>query len=94
LLRQYSAKNDIWLHAKDVSGSHVIIRNPSKKQVPLSTIEKVAEIAAFNSKARTDTLAAVIFTDRKFVRKPKRANPGAVIVEKEEVILVEPGLPS
>jgi len=90
LLRQYSAKNDIWLHAKDVSGSHVIIRNPAKKQVPLGTIEKVAEIAAFNSKARTDTLAAVIYTDRKFVRKPKRANPGAVIVEKEEVILVEP----
>lgn len=90
LIRQYAAKNDIWLHAKDVSGSHVVIHNPSKKPVPLSTIEKVAEIAAFYSKAKTDTLAAVIYTERKFVRKPKKANPGAVIVEKEEVILVEP----
>jgi predicted ribosome quality control (RQC) complex YloA/Tae2 family protein len=90
LIRQFAAKNDIWLHAKDTSGSHVIIRNPSKKAVPMSVIERVAEIAAFHSKSKTDTLAAVIYTERKFVRKPKKANPGAVRVEKEKVILVEP----
>lgn len=90
LLRVYTTKFDLWLHAKDVSGSHVIIRNPSKKEIPLSTIEKVAAIAAFYSKAKSESLAAVIYTDRKYIRKPKGATPGLVKVDKEKMILVEP----
>jgi predicted ribosome quality control (RQC) complex YloA/Tae2 family protein len=90
LLRVHSAKQDLWLHAKDVSGSHVIIRNPEKRVVPTTTLEKVAALAAHYSKAKNEGLAAVIYTERKFVRKPKGAHPGAVVVDKEEVILVEP----
>lgn len=90
LLRTHSSKNDVWMHAKGVSGSHVIIRNSNKKAISASTIEKVASIAAFYSKAKNEALAAVIYTDRKYVRKPKGANPGAVVVEKEEVVLVKP----
>ena len=90
LLRSYTSKNDIWLHAKSVSGSHVIIRNPSKKEVNLTTIEKAAQLAAFYSKAKTESLAAVMYTERKFVRKPKGATPGLVKVDKEDTILVEP----
>ncbi|PCJ64371.1 MAG: hypothetical protein COA58_13540 [Bacteroidetes bacterium] len=90
LLRNFSNKNDLWLHAKSVSGSHVIICNPSKKNILETTIEKVAQIAAFYSKAKSEGLAAVIYTERKFVRKPKGATPGLVKVDKEDVILVEP----
>lgn len=90
LLREFSAKHDVWLHAKGVSGSHVIIRNPEKRFIPTSTLEKVAALAAYHSKAKNEGLAAVIFTERKFVRKPKGAHPGAVVVDKEEVVLVEP----
>jgi predicted ribosome quality control (RQC) complex YloA/Tae2 family protein len=90
LLRSYTTKFDLWLHAKDVSGSHVIIRNPSKKDIALSTIEKVASIAAFYSKAKSESLAAVIYTDRKYIRKPKGATPGLVKVDKEKMLLVEP----
>jgi predicted ribosome quality control (RQC) complex YloA/Tae2 family protein len=90
LLRVYTTKFDLWLHAKDVSGSHVIIRNPSKKEINISTIEKVAQIAAFYSKAKSESLAAVIYTDRKYIRKPKGATPGLVKVDKEKMILVEP----
>jgi predicted ribosome quality control (RQC) complex YloA/Tae2 family protein len=90
LLRSYTTKFDLWLHAKDVSGSHVIIRNPGKKEIPISTVEKVARIAAFYSKAKSESLAAVIYTDRKYIRKPKGATPGLVKVDKEKMILVEP----
>ncbi|MBT8327284.1 MAG: DUF814 domain-containing protein [Bacteroidia bacterium] len=90
LLRSYTSKNDIWLHAKNVSGSHVIIRNPSKKEVSMTLIEKAAQIAAYYSKAKTESLAVVMYTERKFVRKPKGATPGLVKVDKEETILVEP----
>lgn len=94
LLRSHSSKTDVWFHAKDVSGSHVLLRNPAKKQLLTSTLEKVAGIAAYYSKAKNDTLAAVIYTDRKYIRKPKGANPGMVKVDKEKVILVEPINPS
>ncbi|MGB1039102.1 MAG: NFACT RNA binding domain-containing protein, partial [Bacteroidia bacterium] len=94
LLRNHSSKTDLWFHAKDVSGSHVLLRNPGKKQLLASTLEKVAGIAAYYSRAKNDTLAAVIYTDRKYIRKPKGANPGMVKVDKEKVILVEPINPS
>ena len=90
LLRSYTTKFDLWLHAKDVSGSHVIIRNPGRKEIPISSIEKVASIAAFYSKSKSELLAAVIYTDRKYIRKPKGATPGLVKVDKEKMILVEP----
>jgi predicted ribosome quality control (RQC) complex YloA/Tae2 family protein len=90
LLRSYTTKFDLWLHAKDVSGSHVIIRNPRKQEISMATIEKVASIAAFYSKAKSESLAAVIYTERKYIRKPKGATPGLVKVDKEKMILVEP----
>ncbi len=90
LLRNFTSKHDLWLHAKDVSGSHVIIVNTRKKEIPASVIEYAASVAAFNSKAKNESIAAVIYTERKFVRKPKGATPGLVKVDREEVILVEP----
>jgi predicted ribosome quality control (RQC) complex YloA/Tae2 family protein len=92
LLRYHTTNSDTWLHAKDVSGSHVIIRNPNNTQILPATLEKVASIAAFYSKAKSESLAAVIYTPRKYIRKPKGATPGLVKVDKEEVILVEPKL--
>ncbi|MFT5348649.1 MAG: putative ribosome quality control (RQC) complex YloA/Tae2 family protein [Bacteroidia bacterium] len=90
LLRYHTTKTDTWLHAKDVSGSHVIIRNPGNAKINPLTIEKVASIAAFYSKSKSELLAAVIYTDRKYIRKPKGATPGLVKVDKEKMILVEP----
>lgn len=83
-------KNDLWLHAKDVSGSHVVVRQKPGQNFPNHIIEKAAALAAFNSKRKTDTLCPVSYTPKKFVRKAKGALPGQVIVEKEEVVMVEP----
>jgi predicted ribosome quality control (RQC) complex YloA/Tae2 family protein len=90
LLRNYTTKFDKWLHAKDVSGSHVVIRNPSQNQISMDVIERAAQLAAYYSKAKNEGMAAVIYTDRKYVRKPKGAHPGMVKVDREYTILVEP----
>lgn len=92
LIRKFATKDDLWLHAKDSSGSHVVIKKKSGQNFPKHVIEKAAEIAAYNSKQKNDTLCPVIYTQRKYVRKVKGAAPGAVKVEKENVLLVKPGL--
>jgi len=88
LLRQVH-KDDLWLHARLVTGSHVVIRSAGRK-VPQNILEQAASWAAWFSKSKHESLSPVIYTPRKFVRKPKGAKPGAVLVEKEQVILVPP----
>lgn len=90
LTQRYAWKEDLWLHAKDVSGSHVVIKHQAGKNFPKSVIERAAELAAYHSKRRTESLCPVIFTPRKFVRKTRDLLPGQVIVDKEEVVMVPP----
>lgn len=87
---KYAYKEDLWLHAKDVPGSHVLIKDKSGNKTPKEVIEKAASLAAWYSKRKTDSLVPVIVTAAKFVRKRKGAPPGQVIVAKENVVLVEP----
>jgi predicted ribosome quality control (RQC) complex YloA/Tae2 family protein len=81
---------DIWMHAADYPGSHVIISNPSRNLVPQRTIAEAAELAAFYSQAKREGKAAVHYTQRKFVSKPPRAKPGLVRLSSFKTILVEP----
>ncbi|MGK7389029.1 MAG: NFACT RNA binding domain-containing protein [Candidatus Cyclobacteriaceae bacterium M2_1C_046] len=91
VLQKYAKKDDLWLHARAASGSHVIVRQKNKEKIPVPVVEKAAQLAAFNSKRKTDTLCPVIVTERKYVRKRKGDPPGAVVVDREqEVIMVEP----
>ncbi|HNV30540.1 MAG TPA: NFACT RNA binding domain-containing protein [Cyclobacteriaceae bacterium] len=92
LTLKHSYKEDLWLHAKDVAGSHVIIKHQSGKNFPKEVIERAAQLAAYNSKRKTETLCPVCYTPKKFVRKRKGDPAGAVVVEKENVIMVEPKL--
>ena len=91
---KYARKFDFWLHARGVPGSHAVLRRPGRTAQPQKSIlERAAAIAAYYSKARGSSLVPVIVTERKHVRKPKGAAPGAVLVDREDVVLVEPGLP-
>lgn len=90
LLRHYTWKEDLWFHAKDVSGSHAILKYRAGQGFPAPTIERAAEMAAYYSKNKNETFAAVIYTPCKYVRKVKGAAPGAVRVERESVIMVRP----
>lgn len=93
-LLNHAHKEDIWFHARHVSGSHVLVRMNKKSDYPSSDIiEMVASWAAWYSKAKTSALAPVIYTKRKYVRKPKGSAPGLAKVDKERVILVKPSKP-
>lgn len=86
-------KDDIWLHAKGAGGSHVVLKNQPGKVLPESVIRFAASVAAYYSQLRGSAMVPVSYTQKKFVRKPKGAAPGQVIMEREEVILVEPWVP-
>ena len=83
-------KDDLWLHARDVSGSHVVIKQISGRPYSKAVIELAASLAAWYSKRRNETLCPVIYTEKKNVRKVKGAAPGSVRVEKEKVVMVTP----
>ena len=94
LTTRVARPHDLWLHARGVAGSHVIIRRATRTtEVPRMAIEAAARIAAPYSDARTQTLAPVIVTERKYVRPIKGGPPGMVRVDRETVLDVEPGLP-
>ncbi len=84
---------DLWLHAADYPGSHVVIRNPNRKEIPAGTILEAARLAAFYSDAREKPKAAVNYTPKKFVNKPKRSTPGLASLSSFKTILVESGFP-
>ncbi len=81
---------DMWFHAADYPGSHVVLRNPQRKVVPHTSIKEAAELAAKFSQARDDSKVAVNYCARKFVTKPKGFAPGQVRLASFKTILVEP----
>ena len=93
LTQKYAHKEDLWLHAKDVTGSHVVIRHRAGQTVPEPVVEHAAQLAGWYSRRQHDTLCPVAVTPKKYVRKPKGALPGQVVVERERVVLVRPGNP-
>ncbi len=93
LTQRDSRPYDLWLHARGVPGSHVVLRLKGRSVTPpASVVETAAGIAAWWSKARTSHLAPVIVTERKYVRKPRGATAGAVLIDREDVLMVEPAL--
>jgi len=90
MLSKFANKNDLWLHARNVTGSHVLIKHISGSNFPSSVIRYAAGIAAWHSKAKSESLASVIVTPRKYVRKIKGAPAGSVHIDREEVLLVSP----
>jgi predicted ribosome quality control (RQC) complex YloA/Tae2 family protein len=88
-----AAANDIWLHAHGVPGAHVIIK-AAGREIPRSTIEQAASLAAYYSQARGTTTAPVDYTLQRHVRHMKGAGPGMVIYDRERTIYVAPEHPS
>lgn len=81
---------DLWLHTKEIPGSHVIIRTNGKSEVPESTLEEAANLAAFYSKAKHSSMVPVDYTQRKNVKKPNGAKPGMVIYLTNRTIYITP----
>ena len=82
--------NDTWLHAKNIQGSHIIIKNKGIKQsLPLDTLIQAANLAAYFSKAKKDNKVLVDYTLKKHVKKPKNAKPGMVIYSHEKGLWIK-----
>lgn len=91
LIREVATKHDMWLHAKQIPGSHVLVRNPEKKPgIPMPTLLFAAKIAAYYSKAKHSTTVPVDYTWVKYVVKPKGAEPGFVTYTHEKTLFVKP----
>jgi predicted ribosome quality control (RQC) complex YloA/Tae2 family protein len=87
-------KYDLWLHAREVPGAHTVLHLPNRDAEPgRRRLHTAAAIAAHFSKARGSDLVPVMVTERKYVTSPKGADPGVVRVDREDVVMVEPGLP-
>ncbi len=94
LTLHHAQKYDLWMHARGAAGSHAVLRLPNRNAEPSRRIvQQAAAVAAYFSKARGSALVPVMVAERKYVRKAKGAPPGAVTVEREDVVLVEPRLP-
>jgi predicted ribosome quality control (RQC) complex YloA/Tae2 family protein len=82
--------NDLWLHAGDYPGSHVVVRNPTRKEIPHRTIVEAAQLAGRFSQASEDSRVVIHYTPRKFLSKPKGGAPGLVRLSRFRSITVEP----
>ncbi|MGE0159108.1 MAG: NFACT RNA binding domain-containing protein [Gemmatimonadales bacterium] len=87
---RHSSPGDVWLHARHVGGAHVILRWPGPGNPPARDLAEAATLAALHSKARTSGSVPVDWTLRKYVRKPRKAPPGRVAVERVETLFVRP----
>ncbi|MBD5128721.1 MAG: fibronectin/fibrinogen-binding protein [Ruminococcaceae bacterium] len=90
LLTLKTAKaTDIWLHTKDIAGSHVIIKTDGKTPSE-RTIFEAAQLAAFHSKGKSGSGVPVDYVAVKFVKKPAGAKPGMVIFTNNKTLYVTP----
>jgi len=82
--------NDTWLHAKNIQGSHIIIKNKGSKQsLPLGTLIQASNLAAHFSKAKKENKILIDYTLKKHVKKPKNAKPGMVIYSQEKSLWIK-----
>ncbi|MBK5241291.1 NFACT RNA binding domain-containing protein [Clostridium sp.] len=88
LTLKFANKNDIWLHTKDIPGSHVIIKNFGN--VPETTLLEAGNLSAFYSKSKNSSSVPVDYTEVRNVKKPSGAKPGMVIYSTNKTIYVTP----
>ncbi len=88
-----AGNRDLWLHTKDIPGSHVIVQS-SGQDLDEKAIFEAAAIAAYHSKARTSENVPVDDVPVKYVKKPAGAKPGMVIFTNNRTVWVNPALPN
>lgn len=82
---------DLWLHAQNIPGSHVLVKtaqNPA--DIPETTLHEAVYVAAYYSQGKESSNVPVVYTRRKFVKKPSGSKPGFVIYTHEKTLWVNP----
>ena len=78
--------HDLWLHAKDKTGAHVIVPLAKGRTCPAEDLVDAAHLAAHFSDAREEKVVDIQYTPKRYLRKPKGSGPGFVIVDREKVL--------
>jgi predicted ribosome quality control (RQC) complex YloA/Tae2 family protein len=87
--------HDVWMHVGGgTPGSHVVVRNPARAELPRSVLETAAQITAWYSKARGAPKVEVSYCPAGHVSKPRGAPAGLVEMATEKTVRVSPKLPS
>ncbi len=92
LTHRFASPSDLWFHAQGISGSHVILKR-ADRSTPKRVLEQAAAIAAYFSKARHSTTVPVIYTEKRYVRKPRNSKPGTAVCQRGKTLFVRPVLP-
>lgn len=92
LTLKMAGRNDLWLHTKDIPGSHVIVFLEGR-EADEATIYEAAKIAAYHSKARNSEQVPVDYVPVKYVKKPGKSKPGMVIFTNNKTVYVKPQIP-
>lgn len=87
-----AGNKDLWLHTKDIPGSHVIVQSGGV-ELDEEAVWEAAAIAAYHSKARTSENVPVDYVQIKYVKKPAGAKPGMVIFTNNRTVYVNPAVP-
>ncbi|HEX5408858.1 MAG TPA: NFACT RNA binding domain-containing protein [Gemmatimonadaceae bacterium] len=85
-----AAPEDVWLHARDNAGAHVVLRWQHHDAPPERDLGEAAMLAAWHSKSRGSAVVPVDWTRRKYVRKPRGAAPGLVVVQRCRTVFARP----
>jgi len=94
LTHKMARPDDLWFHARQVAGSHVVLRKSGQKAEPdKQAILEAAAIAAFHSKAGKSSKVSVCYAEKRHVRKVRGGKPGLAVVAREKVVMVRPKLP-
>jgi predicted ribosome quality control (RQC) complex YloA/Tae2 family protein len=79
---------DLWLHAKGMPGAHVVVRLAKGATITAEALVDAAHLAAHFSDARGESIVEVTYVPRRYVRKPRGSPQGAVVVDREKVIVL------
>lgn len=88
---KFANGGDWWFHAKGLPGSHVIVKSEGS-ELPDSTFEEAARLAAYYSKNRSSEKVEIDYIQRKYVKKPNAAKPGFVIYHTNFSMMIEPNI--
>ncbi len=84
--------NDMWFHAKKIPGSHVIVKTEGKAELPDTTYEEAARLAAYYSSGRKNPKVEIDYTEKKNLKKPPGKKPGFVIYHTNYSMVAEPDI--